>query len=442
MSKILLRFYEHDRVFFEDSYKNVAYEGAPRFTFTKIYKEAISIFHQRGGNHYYALEHEGIKFRHFVGAIQIHDLTIEVLPKIDRPETGSQLINKAGWHDLLIDMLKACKQIKPKSNQRASLKLKSNSILDLYIELLVNEMEFLLRTGLTKQYRRQQGNLSSLKGRLVFSSQIQQNLVHQERFYTDHVVYDTNNQVHQLLRQAMEICKRLSSSGMVKDRICRLLLYWPETQRVNIDERIFKKFTASRKFEPYSEALLISKMFLLNYRPDIKGGSVDMIALMFNMNVLWEEFVYQRFKSLEEVMDLTVHKQNVVDFWFSETINKTVRPDLIIAYNNKTLVVDTKWKCPEHDTPDDGDLKQMLIYKLYFHADNACLLYPEVSVSYGSEGFFNDKVHHTVKLTGVKALKDALAHNCGMVYLNLFRNGALINAEHFRQEMLPILKLI
>jgi 5-methylcytosine-specific restriction enzyme subunit McrC len=441
MSKILLRFYEHERVFFEDSYKNVAYEGAPRFSFTKPYIEAISIFHQRGGNQYYSLEHEGLKFKHFVGAIQIQDLTIEVLPKIDRPGQG-KLINKAGWHDLLIDMLKACKQIKPKSNQRASLKLKSNSILELYIELLVNEMEFLLRTGLMKQYRRQQGNINALKGRLLFAKQIQHNLVHQERFYTDHSIYDTNSLLHQILRQALNICKRLSSSGLVKDRICRLLLHWPESKQVNIDEKIFKKFSRNRKFVSYTEALLIAKMFLLNYRPDIKGGNVDMIALMFNMNSLWEEFIYQRFKSLEEVLDLRVYKQNVVDFWFSDTINKTVRPDLIITYNNKTLVVDTKWKCPEDDIPADDDLKQMLVYKLYFHADNACLLYPEISESYGAEGFFNEKVHHTVRVNGVKALKDALDYNCGMVFLNLHKGGALISEEHFKFEILPILKLI
>ncbi|RZM05024.1 MAG: hypothetical protein EOO88_55505, partial [Pedobacter sp.] len=166
------------------------------------------------------------------------------------------------------------------------------------------------------------------------------------------------------------------------------------------------------------------------------------IALMFDMNRLWEEFVYQRFKSMESSLGIQVHKQNVVDFWSSETENKTVRPDLIIRYKGRSIVIDTKWKCPVDDSPADDDLKQMLVYKLYFHADHACLLYPEISRSYGWDGHFNNQVHHTVNLKGVNALKANLDTSCGMAFLNLAGPSGLLTEDEFREEMLLLLKLL
>ncbi|MEL6941886.1 MAG: restriction endonuclease, partial [Bacteroidota bacterium] len=51
-------------------------------------------------NKYFQLVHQGIRFTQYVGAIQVEDLTIEILPKIDR-STNDKLLCR----DVLLDML-------------------------------------------------------------------------------------------------------------------------------------------------------------------------------------------------------------------------------------------------------------------------------------------------------------------------------------------------
>ena len=52
---------------------------------------------------YFDLKHNGVVFKQFVGVIQVDNLTIEILPKIDRYEPEE---NKTKWRDVLLEMLK------------------------------------------------------------------------------------------------------------------------------------------------------------------------------------------------------------------------------------------------------------------------------------------------------------------------------------------------
>jgi 5-methylcytosine-specific restriction enzyme subunit McrC len=127
---------------------------------------------------YFSLIHNGVLFNQFVGVLQVGHITIEVLPKMDRGEDDKEL-----WQGFLIDMLRAAGLINKDITGESSLKLKYNSILDLYIELFLKELRYLLQTGLVKKYRKTEGNNFALKGALDFTKNIRYNLTHAERLY-------------------------------------------------------------------------------------------------------------------------------------------------------------------------------------------------------------------------------------------------------------------
>jgi 5-methylcytosine-specific restriction enzyme subunit McrC len=124
--------------------------------------------------------------------------------------------------------------------------------------------------------------------------------------------------------------------------------------------------------------LQIAKMIILNYSPDIRSGQENMLTLLFDMNKLWEEYVYRMLLRNKED-NLTVSFQNKQVFWEG----RTIRPDLVLIKTNEnseeeTYIIDTKWKVLDaiSPKPSDNDLKQMYAYNLYWDAKRSMLLYP------------------------------------------------------------------
>ena len=333
-------------------------------------------FNDNNDNAYFTGIRDGVKFKNYVGVIQIGGLTIEILPKTDKNTAEDS--DFSAWHGALLNMLKVCKHINVNSVSEASLKRKHNSILDLYFEMYLDEVQSLLRTGLVKKYRRDSSNVFALKGRLDFNKNIQKNLIHQERFFTEHQVYDYENLVNQIILRGLTILGSLTYNTQLKDKISRLRVSFPEIKEITIQKYHFDKVKENRKTIAYTRALQIAKMIILNYSPDIRSGQENMLTLLFDMNKLWEEYVYRMLLRTKD-KNLTVSFQNKQVFWEG----RTIRPDLVLNKKNENgvddiFVIDTKWKVLDatNPKPSDNDLKQMYSYNLYWNAKRSMLLYP------------------------------------------------------------------
>jgi 5-methylcytosine-specific restriction enzyme subunit McrC len=333
-------------------------------------------YNDKNDNVYFTGIREGVKFKNYVGVIQIGGLTIEILPKTDK--NVSEDSDFSAWHGALLNMLKVCRHININSVSEASLKRKHNSILDLYFEMYLDEVQSLLRAGLVKKYRSDSSNVFALKGRLDFNKNIQKNLIHQERFFTEHQVYDYENLVNQIILKALTILGSLTYNSQLKDKISRLRVSFPEIKEISIQKYHFDKVKENRKTVAYTRALQIAKMIILNYSPDIRSGQENMLTLLFDMNKLWEEYVYRMLLRTKDD-NLTVSFQNKQVFWEG----RTIRPDLVLIRRNdndddETFVIDTKWKVLDANNPkpSDNDLKQMYAYNLYWNAKRSMLLYP------------------------------------------------------------------
>ena len=337
--------------------------------------EKLYEFNDLNDNIYFTGIRDGVRFKNFVGVIQIGGLTIEILPKTDNNRSKDS--DFKAWHGALLSMLKICKHINVSSVSEANLKRKHNSLLDLYFEMYLDEVQNLLRVGLVKKYRKDSSNVLALKGRLDFNKNIQYNLIHQERFYTEHQVYNYENTINQILLRGLSILSELTFNSLLKDKIARLKMSFPDIKEIPIQKYHFDKIKHNRKTISYISALQIAKMIILNYSPDIRSGQENMITLLFDMNKLWEEYVYRMLIRTKR-NNITVSFQNKKKFW--ET--RTIRPDIVITHEkkglNETYIVDTKWKVLDvtNPKPSDEDLKQMYAYNLYWDAQKSMLLYP------------------------------------------------------------------
>lgn len=378
---------------------------------------ALQKYHGDKGTPFYSLIHNGVKFNSHVGVIKVGELSIEVLPKADKNSTS-----KDTWRNLLIDMMRAVGLFNIHAPTTSALSIKTNFILDLYFDLFLREVEYLFHKGLIKKYRKTEGNKFALKGNLLFSKHIQQNLVHQERFYVRHSTYDQEHLLHQLLYKTLLLLKRTNTNTALKSRIGALLLHFPEMKDLTVTEATFNKIVYNRKTENYQEVMKIVRLLLLNYHPDLSLGHNDVLALMFDMNTLWERFV---FVSLRKNFDesIKVKAQNTEHFW-RPTGGRSckMKPDILITNGGTHIVLDTKWKNIGKGRPSIEDLRQMYVYADLFEAQKVALVYPGEGALISGE--YYDKVSKEFK------------KECSLLPIELSRGeGQFVNVKNWQKAI-------
>lgn len=402
--------YEHNWLTIGQHYGEAQFEGRH----LELLSQYLTL---NPGCGFYQLYHKRVKFSNYVGVIKVGDLSIEVLPKSD-----NQSEDEKTWRNVLLQMLSVSLQVNAKTTTQSNIELRRHTVLETYIWHFLRETESVFRKGLVKQYRTDEGNQLALRGKLQIHKQITHNLIHNERFYVAHQVYDRNNVYNAILEQTLRCILSLEVSpdiiGICKD----LLLFFPECKSINVSEKLFQRLTYGRKTERYKNAIELARVILLNYHPDLKGGRNNILAIMFDMNQLWENYIYYILKRSTRHFgrDLIVEAQRRRSFWrHPDNYDLRLKPDLVLQFpdSSKTIVVDTKWKY-KSDTSIE-DVRQMYAYGHYFGADEVFLLYPGRLNGNGSTDIRRGVFYSP------GSGKDFSNDYCGIIIADILRNGCL-----------------
>lgn len=347
---------------FEHGVLRIGEEGFEKSHWTSFVK--LNQLHE---DKYFTILHNGIRFNQFVGVVQVDGVQVQINPKADKDESDDK------WKDVLLKMLQKCGHLKADTAGDATVKKQNLNLLEVYFEYYLSEVQKLIHQGLVKKYRKETSNVTALKGKLEFAGNIRYNLVHQERFYTTHQVYDTNHKLHQVLKLALDIVSQFSSGTHLNDMCKRVILAFPETDTIKVNAAMLNALKLDRKTAPYQRALELAKLIILNYSPDINQGSNKMISLLFDMNVLWEEYILKMLRQEINKSNLPIEiiGQDSKPFWGSNRL----KPDIVLKTKDKTYVIDTKWKRPGYSASVE-DLRQVYAYARFWDADEVMLLYP------------------------------------------------------------------
>jgi len=400
-------------------YETLRYPGERNdVPFTENDFRALVRFNEQHCNRYFTIVHQGVRFSHYVGVLQVGGLTLEILPKADQQSPGEK--TKLQWQAVLLEMLEECRLLTVHTGPLASLLTRPGSVLEVYLQSFLDEVELLLRQGLVKQYRTTTGNQDTLKGSLHFSRHLRENVVHQERFFVRHQTYDRQHPIHQVLYQALCLLPRFTVRPELTEQASQLAVCFPRMPQIQVSDRTFSAIRLDRKTKPYQTALNLARLLLLGYRADIQGGNDHALSILFDMNALFEEFIYRQLKAAESTT-VRVERQESTFFW----AHKRVRPDILIRQLDEekgaaiNYIVDTKWKVLTRLQPDDNDLKQMYVYNQYYLAVKSVLLYPEVHQLGTMRGNFH------LSNPFLSQEPSGQIHGCEIRFVQVIENGRL-----------------
>lgn len=359
----IIQLFEHEKLKINDIRHGIC--------FRESYWQALLKLNEKQFPPFFRIIHRGIQCTSFVGVIATPEFTLEILPKAD-----AHTSNPGIWRNLLLDMLDNCEEIPHHTAPAASLKVREGHLLDIWLSRFLALTETLLQQGLAKAYRTEEGSTSSLRGKLLFSRNIRHNIIHQEKFYTRYQSYNQAHLFHQVLEAALTYSAQLTSAPHLQLKARQLKQHFPSSRFKEFSPHMLQRISYNRQTLRYRPAVELALLLLSHLSPILKAGDQPVFTLLFDMNRLFEEYIYRQLKKATQKKNLLLHKQTSAHFW----ANRSLRPDILLQTpQGENIILDTKWKILQHNQPADDDLKQIYIYNHYFHAQRGVLLYPQAS---------------------------------------------------------------
>jgi len=317
-----------------------------------------------------------VKFSQYVGIIRFSSWTLEILPKVDGINDQEQV------RHYLVNMLKQTQNMSVKQFGVAGLNMKHNDLLEIYASIFCKNLIEQLRKGVIKQYQTQEDNLSVVRGRILLPQQIRMNLMHPEKVYCTFDEFCEDNAYNQLLKAALVILQKNIRTANTQQMIRELLFVFSEVTDVSVKRLLQQELLLTRLVIRFEDSFAIAKIILQGLNPDFSVGKQKFFTLLFDMNVLFEDFIAV---SIRKLLGSKVQTQKPCKYLLKTDDGKQLfqmRPD--VTYNKgKDWILDTKWKLINTQENkmniSQADLYQMLAYAVRYDCQNIILLYPHHS---------------------------------------------------------------
>jgi 5-methylcytosine-specific restriction enzyme subunit McrC len=318
----------------------------------------------------------GLKVGNLIGSFRLKtdgsspDCQIEILPKV-RVGKNQEASELTAARMSLRRMWSFATDLKTREDQSAV----SNEVfrdLPLHEWLLkrfVKDLEDLLAKGLRSRYIEEEGNLATLRGRLMVGENIRRNIFNPARFQCRFDNFSLARPENRLIRSAIDLVDRYSINPDTIKKVRRLRDMMTEIPRSTNEESDFVGWAKDRSMLHYLPIRQTCEWLLRKADTAPIAGQSPVTGRLARMNDVFERYV-QRW--------LASHCSNGFDVILDETRNRvlasvgerrllTMRPDLVVQRSDdgeNVAVLDMKWKSLTPQKP----VSREDLYQLYAYA--------------------------------------------------------------------------
>ena len=322
-----------------------------------------------------------IRFINYVGVIVLEDVILEILPKISL----SNDLNKD--RELLINMLTICNKLPISINESSNMLINKSSFLEILAKLYMDNLMTQLQKGIYCDYIFKEENLNTLKGKLFLKSHIVNNYANKSRVYCRYDNYSEDNFLNKVLKSACTILVSKVNNESISNEIKKTLGRFNAVKDCVINKENLEKFRFNRNNERYKKSYDFAKLIISNASSKNTYGSKDGFSIIYEMNILYEEYIGKLVSKIWNGKSRRVKLQDKGKYLLINTIsgrkNIALRPDIVLYENNiPYIIIDTKWKSITYNERlnyKQGDIYQMYAYVNSYKESKKCiLLYPKI----------------------------------------------------------------
>lgn len=331
------------------------------------------------------LEHrrKHLRARGVVGVIAASDCQLEILPKIDAP--GEQDAAPETLRRRLVNMLSVARDLRIDAQTTASLGWQRDTLLEILIRIFCNKMTEAVRHGIPRRYIAHADDLAALRGRLNVTRQFSVLAAQPQHLACQYDELSPDIDLNRVMKTTISKLSRVATAADNLRALRELSFAYADITDVAPSALRWDRITLDRTNDRWRELLSLANLLLGDRYQTTNAGVSDGHALLFEMNVLFEEYVAKLLKRGLAGTPFRVTSQGGQrDCLFEgEQGRFRTRPDILIRHMDEVImVIDTKWKRISPRIEDakqgvsQGDVYQMMAYSQLYACERVMLLYP------------------------------------------------------------------
>jgi 5-methylcytosine-specific restriction enzyme subunit McrC len=338
-------------------------------------------------------EHGRARAQQWVGVIQLDDITLEVLPKVERIDQDGQTVE--GVRGNLLWFLSVSGAVPMRERDLAHLAARRAPLLEALAAVFAGRLRDELLQGPARAYVTREENLRRFKGRLLVPAQVAHNAAHRERFYCRFDELSEDTALNRVLRAACAKLARRTSRPETQDALLRCLEELDGVASLDAASarHLAGRVTLDRRSERFRDVFTFARLVLDDESPEPVAGARGTFTLLFDMNKVFERFVARflrrRVLPILPGWTLTLEAEDDPRWLLDSEAGKgsgivPLSPDLLLKRNDgQHVVIDTKWKAiqprnaPKGKRPPSDDFYQLHAYAHRYGGELNILLHPK-----------------------------------------------------------------
>lgn len=331
----------------------------------------------------------------YVGMIKVGKKTIQIMPKLAEIKNESSEEYSAQSVKNLLYLLSYTKRLQIKETDLSSLNKSTDDFFEVLIYLFAKNLLELTRRMVNKQYVRQEDNLAFVRGKLQINAHVKLNSVNRHKFYLEFDEFCEDNLINQIFKYTIELLLKATASFNNLKLLQELNFIFSSISSCQVKPADFNRIILNRLNREFEPLLNLCRIFISQSSLELSSGKISTFSFIFDMNVLFEEFIGEFLKrnfynQYERISLQRPTRWLVEEKFINETSQGSLfqlRPDIQL-FNQVTdqkpeIIIDTKYKVLNNNSDKkegvaQSDLYQMNAYSKKFDCQNIILLYPQL----------------------------------------------------------------